>query len=281
MSDLRRRSLLTGVAGGTLAAMAAAAPRANAAADEVQNIFSAAVAWRQTAAERDMLYIQGFNLAKARLDAALARRRPHGHGRRRKKLAFISDIDDTVLDSNSYWALLLAAGKQAFDDPLWDEWVAANGPTATPGAVDFTHYAKRRGVQIFYVSSRDQGDNTQKYGLANLRHAGLAYADDAHVTILRDSSNKEPAQQAIAAKYDVIAYLGDNLNDFRRRYYVNSVTERKKLAMEDARHFGSDYILFPNNTDGHWLKAIFGDSEPPDSPEYRRRMLLAALGKVN
>lgn len=280
MSDLRRRSLLTGVAGGTLAAMAAAAPRANAAPGEVQNIFSAAVAWRQTAAERDMLYIQGFNLAKARLDAALAKKR-HRHGRRRKKLAFISDIDDTVLDSNSYWAKLLAAGEQAFDDPMWDEWVAGNGPTATPGAVEFTHYAKRRGVQIFYVSSRDQGENTHKYGIANLRHAGLAFADDAHVTILRDSSNKEPAQQAIAAKYDVIAYLGDNLNDFRRRYYVNSVTERRKLAMEDAGHFGKDYILFPNNTDGHWLKAIFGDSEPPDSPEYRRRMLLAALGKVN
>ena len=35
--------------------------------------------------------------------------------------------------------------------------------------------------------------NTQQYGIANLK-AGLAFADDAHVTILRDSSNKEPAQ---------------------------------------------------------------------------------------
>ncbi|MFT4216609.1 MAG: HAD family acid phosphatase [Micropruina sp.] len=280
MSDLKRRSVLAGLAGGTLAAMAAAAPRANAEANDVQNIFSAAVAWRQTAAERDMLYIQGFQLAKARLDAALAGARSPRRGKR-KKLAFISDVDDTVLDSNSYWALLLAAGKQAFDDALWDEWVAANGPTATPGAVDFTHYAKRRGVEVFYVSSRDQGEDTQKLGVANLKHAGLAFADDAHVTMLRESSNKEPTQQAIAAKYDVIAYLGDNLNDFRRRYYVNSVTERKKLAMEDAEHFGTDYILFPNNTDGHWLKAIFGDSEPADSAEYRATMLQAALGKVS
>lgn len=70
--------------------------------------------------------------------------------------------------------------------------MAANGPTATPGAVDFTHYARRRGVQLFR-SSRDQGPNTQQYGIANLK-AGLAFADDAHVTIIRDSSNKEPAQ---------------------------------------------------------------------------------------
>lgn len=186
-----------------------------------------------------------------------------------------------MLSSDDYWAKLIAAGKQAFDDPMWDDWVRANGPTATPGAAEFTHYAKRKGVPIFYISSRDQGPDTQQIGVANLRHAGLAYADDAHVTMLRESSNKEPAQQAVAAKYDVIAYLGDNLNDFRRVYYVNSVRERKALAMADAKHFGSDYILFPNNTDGHWLKAIFGDSEPADTPEYRKRMLEAAKGRLN
>ena len=271
-----RRALLTGVAGGALVAATGGARAAAAPTDDVQNILSAAVAWRETAAERDMLYVQGFNLARAHLDAALARRRP-----RRKRLAFISDVDDTVLSSDGYWAKLIAAGKQAFDDPMWDDWVRANGPTATPGAVAFTQYAKRRGVKIFYVSSRDQGPDTQQIGVANLRHAGLAYADDAHVTMIRDTSNKEPVQQAIAAKYDVIAYLGDNLNDFRRIYYVNSVPQRKALAMADARHFGRDYILFPNNTDGHWLKAIFGDSEPPDSPEYRQRMLVAAMGQLN
>lgn len=278
MGELGRRALITGAAGGVLVA-AAGAGRADAApSNNVQNIFSAAGAWRQTAAERDMLYIQGFNLARAHLDAALARRPRHG---RRRRLAFICDVDDTVLSSDGYWAKLIAAGKQAFDDPMWDDWVRANGPTPTPGAVEFTQYAKRRGVQIFYISSRDQGDDTQQIGIANLRHAGLAYADDAHVTMLRDSSNKEPAQQAVAAKYDVIAYLGDNLNDFRRTYYVNSVPERKALAMADAKHFGRDYILFPNNTDGHWLKAIFGDSEPADSPAYRKRMLQAAEGLLN
>ncbi|UWF77257.1 hypothetical protein JRG78_10785 [Microbacterium sp. EF45047] len=155
-----------------------------------------------------------------------------------------------------------------------------NGPTPTPGAVDFTHYAKSRGVEIFYVSQRDQGPDTQQLGVANLQHAGLAFADDAHAVFQRESSNKEPAQQAIAEKYEVIAYLGDNLNDFRRRYYVTSVAERKARAAEDAEHFGRDFILFPNNTDGHWIRAIFGTSEPADSPEYRARMLLAARNLV-
>src|SRR5947199_580255 len=229
--ELGRRTVLKrlgagGVVGGVAvsswlaqASVAAAAPGD----DPVQNILSAAVAWRETAAERDMLYRQGFNIARDRLDAVLRGSGQEHRGPR--PLAFISDVDDTVLSSDTYWAQLIAAGKQAFDDPMWDAWVRANGPTPTPGAVEFTQYAKSKGVEIFYVSSRDQGPDTQALGVANLQHAGLAFADDAHVTMLRDSSNKEPTQQAIAAKYQVIAYLGDNLNDFRRKYYVKSVAE--------------------------------------------------------
>jgi len=225
-----------------------------------------------------MLYRQAFNIARDRLDNVL-----RGVGQRRrgaKPLAFISDVDDTVLSSNPYWEMLIAAGKQAFDDDLWDAWVRENGPTATPGAVEFSRYAESRGVEIFYVSQRDQGPDTQRIGVANLRHAGLAFADDDHAVFQRESSNKEPAQQAIADKYQVIAFLGDNLNDFRRRYYVKSVQERRALAAEDAERFGRDFILFPNNTDGHWIRAVFGTSEPADSPEYRARMLMAAQGKV-
>lgn len=278
---IARRSLLTGVAGGSVLAVAGAHPAYAADAtdaDAVQNILSASVAWRVTAAERDMLYRQGFNIARDRLDAA--HRRGNKHRRNKKPLAIICDVDDTVLSSDSYWIRLIAAGKQAFDDDMWDNWVRENGPTATPGAVEFTQYARCKGVEVFYVSSRDQGPDTQRLGVANLAHAGLAFANNAHVTMLRESSDKEPAQQAIAAKYDVIAYLGDNLNDFRRRYYVKSVAERRALAAEDAAEFGRRFILFPNNTDGHWMRAIFGDSEPADTPAYRARMLAAAEGLV-
>ncbi|MGW9413343.1 5'-nucleotidase, lipoprotein e(P4) family [Arthrobacter cupressi] len=278
---IERRTMLKGLGAGSVAgglAMFAAGPAKADASPDVHSILSAAVAWRVTAAERDMLYRQAFNIACEKLDSAL-----RGVGQQRRgarPLAFISDVDDTVLSSNSYWELLIAAGKQAFDDELWDAWVRENGPIATPGAVEFTRYAESRGVEVFYVSQRDQGPDTQQIGVANLRHAGLAFADDAHAVFQRESSNKEPAQQAIADKYEVIAYLGDNLNDFRRRYYVKSVEERRTLATEDADRFGRDFILFPNNTDGHWMRAIFGTSEPADTPEYRARMLLAAQGKV-
>jgi len=275
---LSRRAVVTGIAGGSVLSAAGRGQAATADAS-VQNILSAAGAWRQTAAERDMLYRQAFNIARDRIDSALRGRGRQRHGHRPP--AVISDIDDTVLSSDTYWARLISAGKQAFDDEMWDAWVRENGPTATPGAVEFTRYAESKGVEIFYVSSRDQGPETQELAIANLRHAGLAYADDAHVNMLRESSDKEPAQQAVAARHHVIAYLGDNLNDFRRRYYVDSVARRKALATEDAEHFGRDFILFPNNTDGHWMRAIFGESEPADTRAYRARMLQAAEGRLN
>ncbi|QZY51755.1 5'-nucleotidase, lipoprotein e(P4) family [Leucobacter tenebrionis] len=241
---------------------------------EELNIYTVATAWRVTAAERDMLYRQGFNAAKDRLDAALAQ--PSD-----KPLAIVSDIDDTVLSSDSYWEQLISEGKQAFDDPMWDAWVEANGPTATPGSVEFLEYAKSKGVEVFYVSQRDQGERTQELGIANLEHAGLPFADDEHVTIQRDSSDKEAAQAEIADRYEVVVYLGDNLNDFARKYYVEDVEERRGLAEEDAEEFGRKFILFPNPTDGHWIKAIFGDSEPEDSPEYREGFREAAEGSAN
>ena len=235
------------------------------------NLLVDAVAWRQTAAEFRALYYQGFNVAKARLDQALANQKPGD-----KKPAIISDIDDTILSSNTYWGFLIGQDKEFFDDAVWDRWVAANGPTLTPGALEFLEYAKSRGVEIFYVSSRDQGDKTYEYALNNLRALKVPYADEAHVTILRESSNKEPAQHKIAEQYNVLLMLGDNLNDFERSFYVDKVEQRAQLVDASRSKFGGQYIIFPNPTDGHWLKAIFGESEPADTPANRAKFREAA-----
>ncbi|QBF26285.1 5'-nucleotidase, lipoprotein e(P4) family [Pseudomonas tructae] len=261
----------------SLAALLLAAPLVHAQAPAGEpaalrsNLLVDAVAWRQTAAEFRALYYQGFNVAKARLDQALANQKPGD-----KKPAIISDIDDTILSSNTYWGFLIGQDKEFFDDAVWDRWVAANGPTLTPGALEFLDYAKSRGVEIFYVSSRDQGDKTYEYALNNLRALKVPYADEAHVTILRESSNKEPAQHKIAEQYNVLLMLGDNLNDFERSFYVDNVDKRAQLVDASRSRFGGQYIIFPNPTDGHWLKAIFGESEPADTPANRARFREAA-----
>ena len=115
--------------------------------------------------------------------------------------------------------------------------------------------------------------------LGNLRAAGFENARAEHLRVLRETSNKEAVQAQIRSDYRVIASLGDNLNDFARRYYVTDFAEREALMHADAARFGADYIVFPNPTDGHWIRAIFGESEPAPTEANRRALRAAALGR--
>lgn len=233
-------------------------PAGKISSDSGNNQLISAVAWKQTAAEYEALYHQAYNIARLRFDLALA-----NHNEGDKPLAVITDIDDTILNASNYWGYLINNNQDFFDDDIWDRWVPENQFTAMPGALEFFNYAASQGVEVFYVSSRNQGERTLEYGLANLNSLGFPNVDTDHVTILRDSSNKEPRQHEIEQDYDVILLLGDNLNDFSRKYYVNDIDERASLMEEDRELFGNRFILMPNPTDGHWVSAIFGESEPP------------------
>lgn len=235
------------------------------------NLLISAVAWKQTAAEYKALYYQAFNMAKMQVDLALAK-----HKAGDKPLAVISDLDDTLLNASNYWGYMIAHNHAFFDDPIWDEWVPKNLYTATPGALDFVKYCQSKGVEVFYVSNREQGEKTWQYAAGNLTHLGFPFVDKKHLIVQRDASNKEPAQHKIMQDYDVVTLLGDNLNDFQRKYYSQSVDERTRLMEQDKALFGSKFILMPNPTDGHWIRAIFGESEPKDTPENRQRFIEAA-----
>ncbi|WP_375055218.1 5'-nucleotidase, lipoprotein e(P4) family [Zobellella sp. DQSA1] len=235
------------------------------------NLLISAVAWKQTAAEYRALYYQGFNIAKLHLDNALQR-----HGEGDKPLAIITDADDTILSTNAYWGHLVEQEMEFFDDPIWDRWVAEAQPVATPGAKEFLDYAASKGVEIFYVTSREQGEDTFNIALNNLKGNGFPFVDAEHLTVLRETSNKETRQKEIAKDFNVILYLGDNLNDFSRSYYVTGVEERLALVDENKGKFGFEHIIFPNPTDGHWIRAIFGESEPPASVENVNKFRAAA-----
>ncbi len=243
----------------------------------VNNALLYSVAWKQTAAEYRALYFQGFNVARMHVELALAKRQPSD-----KPLAVVTDMDDTVLHALNYWGHLVNQNKDYFDDPIWDSWIPENKVTASPGSLEFLKFCADNGVQVFYVTSRDQGEKTYEYALGHLKLLGFPYADEKHLTVLRDTSNKEKRQDEIIKDFNVVVFLGDNLNDFRRKYYIkaaagkDAVDERMKFMEADRDKFGRNYIVFPNPTDGHWLAAIFGDSEPPPTDANREIMKKAA-----
>ena len=231
---------------------------------DIENNLIMAMAWRQTAAEYRALYHQGFNLARMRIELALAQKKDGS-----LPLAVISDVDETLLLSNNYWGYLINQRQDFFDDAIWDSWVAENRAVASPGALDFLKFCVANNVEIFYVTNRNQGESTVQLALNNLTAAGFPSVDRSHLRVLRETSNKELVQQRIREDYDVVVLLGDNLNDFSRRYYSTDLEQRLSLMEEDKARYGRDYIIFPNPTDGHWIRAIFGDSEPPPSDHNR------------
>lgn len=234
------------------------------AAENSRNNLMMAMAWKQTAAEFRALYHQGFNLARLRVELALAQRKDNS-----TPLAVISDVDETLLLANDYWGYLIEQGQDFFDDAIWDRWVAENRAVASPGALEFLRFCESNSVEVFYVSNRDQGETTDQLVIENLNAAGFPYVDKQHLRVLRESSDKEAVQQQIREDFEVVVLLGDNLNDFARKYYSTDVEQRLALMEEDKNRYGQQYILFPNPTDGHWIRAIFGESEPPASDENR------------
>lgn len=240
------------------------------------NSLSYAVAWKQTSAEYEALYYQGFNIARMHVELALAK-----HKKGDKPLAIVSDFDDTLVLPLDYWATLINKNIDFFDDAIWDDWIPKNKMVASPGAKEFLAFCQENNVDIFYITSRDQGEKTYEYALGNIKSLGFPLKDNSHLTVLRDTSNKETRQDEIMKDYDVAVFLGDSLNDFRRKYYVKGDVEgRKEKMREDRALYGKKYVLFPNPTDGHWMAGIFGESEPKASDENRAKLKQAAGNKL-
>ncbi|MFV1987924.1 MAG: 5'-nucleotidase, lipoprotein e(P4) family [Gemmatimonadota bacterium] len=271
----RRRFVAFILAGGAIAPLAACTSASPDVAFETEpglrNPLSWAVAWRETAAEFGALCHQAYNLARLRVEMALQKRTADD-----RPLAVIADLDDTVFHASSYWGHLINESVDFFDDAIWDEWLPSNLVTAVPGSIEFLEYCLRNDVEVFYVTSRDQGEQTFDLALRQLESLGFPYADPEHLTVYRETSDKTPTREQVESRYDLVLMLGDNLNDYKRDYYVADVDDRYALMERDRDEYGDRFILLPNPTDGHWVRAIFGESEPAATDENRRTLRAAA-----
>ena len=241
--------------------------RENVSAQETKGIMRSnallwAIAWKETAAEYGALCHQAFNIARWKVDSAVAKRKSSD-----KPLAIISDMDNTIIGATSYWGYLINQQKEFFDDAIWDKWVPKNLISAIPGAKRFLDHCYDKNVEVFYVTNRNQGENTYQYALDQLQYLKFPYADEQHLTVYRESSNKMPSKKAISESHELVLILGDNLNDYKRDYYVKDVDERFDIMSDDRDDYGDKFIILPNPTDGHWVRAMFGTSEPEPNDE--------------
>lgn len=258
-----------------------AATPADAGADANLN----AVAWTQTAAEHDMIYIQTWRAAQDQLLAAL--RNPTwdalAAGDRVAALghlpaAVIVDVDETVLDNSPYQARLLRDGK-AYASASWAAWCREQRARATPGAVAFAQFAQRHGVTMIYLSNRDQSLDTVT--LANLRKVGLPVAGPQVFLGLGTAvpgctptkpSAKSCRRQAVSRHYRVLLQVGDQLGDFVDPPQA-TLAGHRQVAERYRSWLGNRWFVLPNPTYGAWETLLSAGQTGPGAAAQRQAKL--------
>ena len=237
-----------------------------------------AVLWLQTALEYRASAQQAYRLAQMQLDAALAD--PSWTAAVEQKgdvsklpPAVIVDVDETVLD-NSYYQARLIREHAVYATETWDRWVMDARATAIPGAREFTQYASRKGVTVYYVTNRTA--NLEEATRRNLAAAQFPLDPDVDTVLTRgerpewSASAKGPRRAFVASSHRILLLIGDDLADFVADA-SGTPDERREKAAPFEDWWGRRWVMLPNPTYGSWERAIVGAD--PDPLAARRRAL--------
>ena len=204
--------------------------------------------FQQQAAEYDVLCLQAFNIARMRLDEALAQKSD-------KPLAIVSDIDETFLNTSYYTVMCGKKGTEYHQD-TWEAWTDKAEATPLAGALEFYQYAHERGVAIFYVTNRKE---SERVGTAlNIKRYNFPYQGEDHLIFRTAEKSKESRREKIAQKYNIVLLLGDNLGDFDKDFDKQTTQERAEAVQKNRTAFGKKYIVLPNTSYGDWESAAYG-----------------------
>ncbi len=195
------------------------------------------VNWVQQSGEYRALAYQAFNTAKLMYDQSTV---PSG-----KKRAVVADLDETLID-NSREAAYSAVMHQPFESKMWTEWCQAKQADAIPGAVEFSNYVNTHGGTMFFVSNRKTGDEYQPT-VDNLKALGFKNVTDETMLLKDKGSNKAERFKKIQDMgYEIVMYLGDNLDDFTGDIYGKQNADRRAFVDSKKADFGVKYIVLPN-----------------------------------
>ena len=206
--------------------------------------------WMRTSAEYRALAYQGYNVAMNLVKMAVT-----DPSHQRKPLAIVLDADETVVDNTKLMGESVASGNGRFDAPWWRQAVHQGKSQAMPGAVEFLNEVHKQGVEIFYVSNRYAPVNYDAT-VQNFKELGFPSVDKDHVLLFEKDSDKQPRFDAIAKKYYVVLYMGDNAGDFPIGTKGKTLAERNSIIDAHKEDFGTTFVVFPNPAYGSWVSAL-------------------------
>ncbi len=227
------------------------APRINVTGIPVSNLVTDgkifATAYQQHAAEYRALCFQAYNIAHEKVDEIIKTTTS-------LPKAIITDIDETVLNNSPYEAHQTLQGKD-YESASWTEWTAMAKADTMPGAYSFLKYASAKGIEIFYVTNRDESE--RGVTLKNLQKFNFPNADNEHIFLRESISSKEPRRKNIESTHSVVMLLGDNLPDFSFLFDVKNSGERLQNVNAVSSAFGNKFIVLPNVTYGDWESSSY------------------------
>ena len=206
--------------------------------------------WMRTSAEYRALAYQGYNVAMNAVKMAVT-----DPSHQRKPLAIVLDADETVVDNTKLMGESIVNGNGRFDAPWWRQAVYQGKSQAMPGAVEFLNEVHKQGVEIFYVSNRYAPVNLD-VTIQNFKELGFPSVDKDHVLLFEKDSDKQPRFDAIAKKYSVVLYMGDNASDFPIGTKGKTLAERNGIIDAHKEDFGTTFVVFPNPAYGSWVSAL-------------------------
>jgi 5'-nucleotidase (lipoprotein e(P4) family) len=93
-----------------------------------------------------------------------------------------------------------------------------------------------------------------------------------------DESSKEGRRQQVAAQYNIVLLMGDNLNDFMNIFEGKTIADRFAETDKMREEWGKKFIVLPNASYGEWENAVYDYRHglgPAEKEALRRAKLTA------
>lgn len=189
-----------------------------------------------------------------------------------KPFAAVFDADETLIFNLGSMRWFAEHGV-AFDAKIWEEWerTGAGKAQAIPGVVEALAALRDRGVTVIANTNRTAA--TAEHTVETLRKAGLGEFKHGETLFLMgdDSggSSKDMRRATIAARFCVIALVGDQLGDFSQAFNEKglSIQARRELATATpiVSLWGRGWFLLPNPVYGPSIRGTFDEVFPAES----------------
>lgn len=225
-----------------------------------------AVKWYRDSAEKKASYRQVYNIGSAYIKQWV-----QAHHSKAKTWGVVLDIDETTLDNSWYF---YQCGSLTPNPADFSHFVTIPQKSqALPGVVAFTQLVHQLGGYVSLISNRDgsyvdqSGITALEATIQNLKQQQVSF-DQVILANNKKSqhpSDKNPRFNAVThgcydademvwsnklSPHQVIAYFGDNIQDFPR--FKQATAYALPNDTQQYANFGHSYFILPNPLYGSW-----------------------------